>query len=144
MMVFAIYQHESATGIHVSSPPHPEPSSYLPLHPIPLGNPPSSLPYPSVLSQSTRFACPASRIKLVLAVYFTYGNTHVSVLFSQVIPPLPSPTESLYLCLFCCLAYRVVVTIFLNSIYMCQYTVLMFFFLTYFTLYNRLQFHPPH
>ena len=26
---------------------------------------------------------------------------------------------SLYLCLFCCLAYRVIITIFLNSIYMC-------------------------
>ena len=25
-----------------------------------------------------------------------------------------------------------------------QYNVLVFFFLTYFTLYNRLQFHPPH
>ena len=33
--------------------------------------------------------------------------------------------------------------IFLNSIYMC-YTVLVFFFLAYFTLYNRLQFDPPH
>ena len=41
---------------------------------------------------------------------------------------------SLYLCLFCYLAYRVIVTIFLNSIYMCQYSVLEFFFLTYFTL----------
>ena len=29
-------------------------------------------------------------------------------------------------------------------IYMCQYTVLVFFLLAYFTLYNRLQFHPPH
>ena len=34
--------------------------------------------------------------------------------------PLPqSPTDcSIHLCLFCCLAYRVIVTIFLNSIYM--------------------------
>ena len=31
-----------------------------------------------------------------------------------------------------------------NSIYMRRYTVLVFFFLTYFTLYNRLQFYPPH
>ena len=51
---------------------------------------------------------------------------------------------SLYLCFFCCLAYRVIITIFLDSICMCSYTVLLFFFLTYFTLYNRLQFHPPH
>ena len=58
---------------------------------------------------------------------------------------LQSPKHcSIYLRLFCCLAYRVIVTIFLNSIYMRQYTVLVFFFLSYFTLYNRLQFHPPH
>ena len=29
------------------------------------------------------------------------------------------------------------------TLYMHSYTVLVFFFLTYFTLYNRLQFHPP-
>ena len=36
-------------------------------------------------------------------------------------PPLPqSPkVRSIYLCLFCCLASRVIITIFLNSIYMC-------------------------
>ena len=42
--------------------------------------------------------------------------------FSQIIPPSPSPTESkncsIHLCLFCSLTYRVIVTVFLNSIYM--------------------------
>ena len=37
--------------------------------------------------------------------------------------PLPLPQSpkfcSIHLCLFCCLAYRVIITIFLNSIYMC-------------------------
>ena len=37
--------------------------------------------------------------------------------------PLPLPQNpkvcSIHLCLFCCLAYRVIITIFLNSIYMC-------------------------
>ena len=37
--------------------------------------------------------------------------------------------------LFCCLTYRVIITIFLNSIYMRYYTVLVFFFLSYFTRY---------
>ena len=38
--------------------------------------------------------------------------------------PLPLPQSpkfcSIHLCLFCCLTYRVIVTIFLNSIYMCS------------------------
>ena len=43
------------------------------------------------------------------------------VLFSPHPLPLPqSPkVHSIHLCLFCCLAYRVIITIFLNSIYMC-------------------------
>ena len=62
-------------------PPHPEPPSYL--------SPTLSL----WLSQSTSVGCPASRIELVLVIYFTYDNVHVSVLFSQI-PPSPFPTES--------------------------------------------------
>ena len=81
-----------------------------------------SLPYPSGLSQTTSFGCPASCIELALVIYFTYGNIYVSMLFSQIIPFLPSPTESevfsLHLCLFCCFAYRIVITVFLKSIYM--------------------------
>jgi len=57
-----------------------------------------------------------------LAIRFLYDIIHVSMPFSQIIPPLPLPQSpkdcSIYLCLFCCLAYRVIVTIFLNSIYM--------------------------
>ena len=63
--------------------------------------------------------------------------------YPHLLPQSPKVC-SLYRCLFCCLAYRVIITIFLNFIYMHYYTVLVFFFLTYFTLYNRLQFHPPH
>ena len=46
------------------------------------------------LSQCTIFECPVPCIELGLVIYFTYGNIHVSLLFSQIIPPLPSPTES--------------------------------------------------
>ena len=58
-------------------------------------NPPStSLPTLSALSQSTGFGCLAPCIELVLIIYFTYGNVHVLVLFSQIISPSLSPTES--------------------------------------------------
>jgi len=46
------------------------------LNPLPS---PSPL-YPSELSQSTGFGCPSSSIELVLVIYFTHGNVHVSVL----------------------------------------------------------------
>ena len=77
-MVFAIQSHESVTGIHV---------------PLPILNPSPSLPHPSGLSQSTRFGCLASCIRLALADCFTYGNMYVSMLFSQVIPPSLSPAD---------------------------------------------------
>ena len=62
------------------------------------------------------------------------------MLFSHIIPPLPSlivQKSVLYICVSCCLAYRVVFTVILNTIYIRYYTVLVFLFLTYFTLYNR-------
>ena len=48
---------------------------------------------PCRLSQSPGFGCPASHMKLALVICFTYGNVYVSMLFSQIIPPSPSPTE---------------------------------------------------
>ena len=59
--------------------PHPEPPS--PSH-------------PSGSSQCTSPEHPASRIEPGLAICFTYDNIHVLMLFSQIIPPLPSQTES--------------------------------------------------
>ena len=76
VVVFAIHRYESAIGTHVSN--HPE-------HPPPL----PSLLHPSELSQSIGFECPASCIKLALVIYFIYGNIHVSMPFSQIIPPSP-------------------------------------------------------
>ena len=82
--------------------------------------PPRSPSRPSGLSQCTSFECPVSCIELGLVICFTYGNIRVSMLFFQSSHPhlLPQSPKvcSLYLCLFCCLTYRVVITIFLNSI----------------------------
>ena len=57
---------------------------------IPL-QPPSHL---SGSSQCTSPEHPVSCIEPGLETYFTYGNIHVSMLFSQIIPPSPSLTES--------------------------------------------------
>ena len=56
--------------------------------------PPASPSHPSVSSQCTNPKHPVSCIKPGLVICFTYGNIHVSLLFSQIIPPLLSPTES--------------------------------------------------
>ena len=55
---------------------------------------PPSPSHPSGSSQCTGPEHLISCIKPGLAIYFTCGNIHVSMLFSQTIPPLPSPTES--------------------------------------------------
>ena len=111
--------------------------------------PPPSPYHPSGSSQCTSPKLPVSCIEPAwtgdsfLIWYYTCFN---AILLNH--PPFPLPQSpkdcSIHLCFFCCLAYRVVITIFLNSIYMHSYTVLVFFFLAYFTLYNRLQFHPSH
>ena len=61
------------------------------MHMCPPIEPPSHTPTPS---HPSGFRCPVSCIELGLVIYFTYGNIHVSLLFSQIIPPLPSHTES--------------------------------------------------
>ena len=77
---FATYQHESATSIHV----------------FPTLNPsPSSLSVPSFwVVPCTSQKNPVSCIELGLATRFIYDIIHVSMPFSKIIPPSPSPTES--------------------------------------------------
>ena len=60
---------------------------------------PTSPSHPSGMSQCTSFECPVLCIELGLVIYFIYGNIHVSMLFSQIIPPSPSPrVHVLYIC----------------------------------------------
>ena len=66
---------------------------------IPL--PPPSSSHPSGLFKCTGFECPALCTEIGLVIYFTYGNIHVSLLFSQIIPLLPSARiqkSILYIC----------------------------------------------
>ena len=105
---FAMHQQESATGIHV--------------FPI-LKPPPSSLPVRSL------WVVPVHQPEVHSIMHRTWTGDlfHTLYMFQCHSPksshPLPLPQSpkdcSIHLCLFCCLAYRVIVTIFLNSIYMC-------------------------
>ena len=56
--------------------------------------PPPSLYHPSESSQCTSPKHPVSCIEPGLATHFIYDIIHVSMPFSQIIPPSPSPTES--------------------------------------------------
>ena len=57
---------------------------------LPLASP----SHPSGSSQCTISKHPVSCIKPGLVIRFTYDNLHVSMPFSHIILPLPSPTES--------------------------------------------------
>jgi len=75
---FAMHQHESTTGVHV--------------FPILTPFPPPSLYHPSGSSQCTSPKHPVSCIEPGLMIRFLYDIIHVSMPFSQIIPPSPSPT----------------------------------------------------
>ena len=75
---FAIYQHESTTGIHVFPILNPSPTPY----------------HPTGSSQCSSPKHPVLCIEPGLATLFIYDIIHVSMPFSQIIPPSPSSTES--------------------------------------------------
>ena len=89
--------------------PHPNPPSHLPLHPIPLGLP--SAPGPSTcLMHPTWWS--VSPLIIYMCRCCSLETSHPRLL------PQGPKVCSIHLCLFLCFAYRVIVTIFLNSIYM--------------------------
>ena len=101
--------HESAMGVLVFSIWTP---SHFPPHPIPQGQP--SVPALSTLSHASNLDW-QSTSQMIIYMFQSYSlkSSHPCLL-----PQSPNVC-SLHLCLFCCLAYRVVVTISLNSIYLC-------------------------
>ena len=112
---FLPYIHINQPWVYMCSPSWPSLPSPSPSH-------------PSGSSQCTNPEHPVSCIEHELAIYFTCDDICVSMLFSQIISPRLFPQSpkvcSLYLCLFCCLAYRVIITVFLKfHIYALRYCI---------------------
>ena len=92
--------------------PHPETPSHLPPHPIPQGHP-SALAL-STLSHASSNLDWRSVSHMIIYMFQCYSlkSSH-----PRLLPQSPKDC-SIHLCLVCCLTYRVIITIFLNSIYM--------------------------
>ena len=91
--------------------PHPEPPSHLPPHHIPQGCP--SAPTLSALFHALNLDWSSiSHMVIYMFQCYSLKSSH-----PHLLPQSPKVCFS-YLCLFCWLAYRVVITIFVNSIYM--------------------------
>ena len=86
--------------------------SHLSRHPIPLGNP--SAPAPSILYHALNLDWQSvSHMIIYMFQCYSLKSSH-----HRLLPQSPKIC-SLHLCLFCCLTYKVIITIFLNSIKMC-------------------------
>ena len=97
------YSHESAMGVYVF------PILTLPPHPISQGHP--TAPALSILSQASNLDWRS--ISHMIIYRFQCSSLNSS--HPRLLPQSPKDC-SLHLCLFCCLAYRVIITIFLNSL----------------------------
>ena len=142
--------------------------TYIPISPPSCVSLPPSLTHPSRWSQSTELislCCVAASHQLSVLHLVVYISSCHSLTSSQL--PLLPPRflkSILYVCVFIPVLplgssepyansflkstqekIRESELFFsLDSIYMCQHTVFVFLFLTYFTLYDRFQVHPPH
>ena len=105
------YINMNPPQVYTCPPSWTEPPSHIPPHTIPLGHP--SAPAPCILYH-------ASNLDWRFVSYMILYMFQCHSPKSSHLRPLPqSPKDcSMHLCLFCCLAYRVIVTIVLNSIYM--------------------------
>ena len=141
---FLIYNKANQLYIYIC----PDLSSLLHLPP----SLPPSLSHPSRWSQSTELIslcyAPASHqlsiLHLVVYICPCHSLCH-SLPFPLPVSSSPFSSRSVSLFPPCPqVLHELFFFFFLDSIYMCQHMVFVFLFLTYFTLYARLQVHPPH
>ena len=108
LMLLSSSRRESAMGVHVSPIKNPLPP---PSPPQPSGHP--SAPALSALFHALNLDWHSvSHMVIYMFQCYSLKSSH-----PRLLPQSPKVC-SLSLCLFCCLAYRVIITIFLNSIYM--------------------------
>ena len=114
--------------------PHPETPSHLPPHTIPLGHP--SVPATSIVYHGSNLDW---QFISYMILYMFQCHSPKS---SHPCPLSQSPKDcSIHLCLFCIQGYHYHLSKF--HVYALIYCIVLFF-LTYFALYNRPPFHPPH
>ena len=89
--------------------------SHLPPHSIPQSH--HSASALSTLSHALNLDWRSGNIHVVIYMFQCYSLNSSLNSFSHLLPRSPKFCY-LHLCLFCCLAYRVIITIFLKSIYM--------------------------
>ena len=107
VVVFAIYWHESAIGVMC-------PSSGIPLPPPSPSDPqgcPSALALSALFHASNLDWWSVSHMAIYMFQCCSLKSSHPCLLPQN-------PKSVLCICVSCCLAYRVIVAIFLNSIYM--------------------------
>ena len=132
---FAIHQHESAMGIHV--------------FPI-LNPPPTSFPIPSL------WVIPVYEPQASCILHWTWTGDSFHIwyytCFNAILPNHPTLSLShrvqktvLYISVSFAVSHTGLLLLSFQIPYICiSILYCVFFFLAYFTLYNRLQFHPPH
>ena len=91
--------------------PHLDPLSHLPPHSIPQGHP--GAPALSTLSHALNLDWRSASHMII----YTFQCYPLKSSHPHLFPQSPKDC-SLHLCPFCCFAYTVIITIFLNSIYM--------------------------
>ena len=123
-------------------PPNPCPLSRW-CHPtisssvVPFSSCPQSFPASGSFQMSQLLASGGQSIGVSASIFF-FLFYFIFICFNAILPnlrPLPLPQSpkdcSVHLCLFCCLAYRVVVTIFLNSASILKHSISLFGYLLY-------------